>query len=291
VTPTKEKNKKSWSVATASPIDFIDYKIYLKRVYQNRKAEQSSYSYKQYAADLGFAAGTLLHQIVQGYRPLTLKTAEKIAEGLELKSSEKRYFFAMIEYAQGKHPIDKDMAFNTMLEIKAETLATEYDQSCLEYFSEWFHPAVRELVAFADFQDDPQWIADTLHPRIRPAQAKKSLELLKKLNLITYDEELKRWVQTSAHLATSAQVRGVAFSKFHQSMIDLGKKSLANTKSVDRNINALTVSVDRRTFEKIKGLMEEFNQRLTEVVDECQHPDSIYQLNMQLFPLSRKPRS
>ncbi|MGE0171392.1 MAG: TIGR02147 family protein [Oligoflexales bacterium] len=284
----KLKNILESSGFELSPTSFIDYKAFLQSIYTHLKNQNEKYSFKAFAVDMGFSESTIMHQIVQGYRPLTLKTAKKIADALDLSGTDKKYFEALVEFSNAKTVGDKEELFTKMIDLKSNVLASEYDKACLEYFSEWFHPVVRELVGWKDFQYDPMWIADTIQPRIRPQQAKKSLELLEQLNLIAFDKAKDRWVQTSQRISTGSQVRGIAFMRYHQMMIDLAKTSLDRFASKERNVTALTVSVDEAAYQKIKLIVEETNAKVMQIADECGNVDNVYQLNIQLFPFSKK---
>lgn len=268
------------------PTSYLDYKPYLSSLFGAIKRDLGKYTYHQFAEDLGFAPTNIAHQFIRGHRKLSLKAAKTIVKSLELKGAERRYFEYMVDYCNVANPQKREELFQKMLQEKAQILSSEQDKAWLDYLSEWYHPVIRELVGLAGFQSDPQWISDQIQPRIRPEQAKKSLELLETLGFIRFDAESHQFRQTQKELSTGHEVRGIGFTRYHQKMIEMGRESLANIPARWRDISATTFSVDEQTFRKIKSLVHEFNARVLSEVRDCPNPDRIFQMNVQLFPFA-----
>ena len=57
-------------------------------------------------------------------------------------------------------------------------------QTGYEYFSNWYHPVIRELVTMRDFNGDSKSLARMIRPPITVKQAQESVKLLLKLGLI-----------------------------------------------------------------------------------------------------------
>lgn len=273
--------------ANVNPSSFLDYKVYLESLYLAMKTAKGRYSYGKFAEDLGFTASNLLHQIVRGHRPLTLKTAQKIVDALGLKGVEKKYFLGLVQYNNATSVNERESSFHKLVDMKNQVLPTVEDKAWLEFFSEWYHPVVRELVGLPNFNSDPEWISDQIMPRIRPEQAKKSLELLTNLGLVVFDAATKRYTQTQKRIATGQRVRGIGFTRYHQHMIDMGKESLTRVAGSDRDISAITVSVDEATYQKMKALAHEFQMKMLDIAEGVENPDRIYQMNIQLFPFTK----
>lgn len=273
--------------AGVNPSSFLDYKVYLESLYLALKLKVARYSYGKFAEDLGFNASNIMHQIVRGHRPLTVKAAQRIIDAIGLRGTEKKYLLLLVQYNNSTAVNERESLFNKLVEVKNEVLPTTEDKSWLEFFSEWFHPVVRELVGLPEFKSDPEWISDQIMPRIRPEQAKKSLELLERLGLILWDEKNNRYVQTEKRIVTGQRVRGIGFTRYHQHMIDMGKESLTRVPGSARDISAVTVSVDLITYQKMKAMAHEFQMKMLDVAETASEPDRIYQLNIQLFPFTK----
>src|SRR5690606_24621801 len=162
---------------------------------------------------------------------------------------------------------------------KTQKLQAPSQQNELEYFAEWYHPIIRELVGLKDFSDDPEWIQKKLVFNITPKQIKASLDLLQKLNLIAYDSEAKRLVQTGGQVNLDREVSKIAAVRYHQKICEIAKESITKVPSTRRDFNAMTLNLTEeaamRLSEKLYKVCEEVMQYETEV----KNPDQVFQVN------------
>src|SRR6478735_233285 len=191
------------------PSSYLDYRLFFKALYENRKAA-GEYSYQKFAEDLGFKATTVMHQIVQGYRPLTEKAVVGIIEVLDLEHAEAQYLGFLVAFCNAKTSTKREEYFQKLQALKKKTLPDELDKDMLEYFSVWYNPVIWELIGTKNFQPDINWIAKRIRPNLKPAQVKASLELLERLNLIAFDDEAKTYRQTKNRVSTGHRIKGMA---------------------------------------------------------------------------------
>lgn len=271
-----------------TPSGFLDSGSYLQSLYLEMKAKKGAYSYLQFASDLGFAPTNLVHQIIKGHRPLTVKTAEKIADALHLIPHEKKFFLTLVAYERETDHVKKEQTFQDLIALKNRTLTNEIDRKWLEFFGEWYHSVIWEMIAMKDAPSSAEEFAQAIVPKVRVDEVKRSLELLEKLGLIALDRKGRRYVQTTRRLSTGHQVRGIGFTRYHQIMLDMAKESLVRFPAQERDISAMTVSVDEATFEKLKTLIHEFQMKVLDIADSSPAADRVCQVNVQIFPFSKK---
>ncbi len=272
------------------PSSFYNCSDFFRILHKQTKAEAKSYSYRQLSVDLGFSATNLVHLIVQGKRPVTEKAAGKIVESLDLRRDERRYFLALARLTREKVSEKIASSFREVLEIRSGMLTSRLEQDQFAYYSEWYNAVIREMVNMEQFQADPKWISLHIRPSITAKQAEEALELLKKLNLIRFDEELGRYTQTNQIISTGPEVMSLSVQKFHQESIPHGLDSMVNSTPDQRHISALILCVSGSQFEKVKQEIELFQQRLLELEGDrsAGPPDRVVRLNMQLFPASQQ---
>ena len=172
--------------------------------------------------------------------------------------------------------------------MKNRTLNSLLEQAQLAFFQEWYHPVIYEMMRLPDFSSDPYEIAERIKPRIRPEQARKSLELLEKLGLAKYQEVQKRHVATSQQVTTGDEIASIAVVRYHQRMIELAKESITSFEEIERDISAITIAISTETAEKIKHEIQVFRKKMMALADESQETQQVYQLNFQFFPVSVK---
>ncbi len=268
------------------PFTFLDYSKYLEALFQHIK-KQVGYTYSDFSYDLGFGATTYVHQIIRRYRSLTNKNAEKIAARLDLTGAEKKYFLNLVKYAHAKSASNRDAAWKEILKIKANEIAAEPDHDVLEYFSQWYHPVVREYLNLPEATADPAIIAKKMVPSLRPEQVRESLELLERLKLVELDLKSGRLRQTSERVSTGHRVKSHAIVNYHLQMINLARDSLANIPGKERDISAMTLSVSPEVCERIKAMIHAFQLQILEEAEKSVAPDKVIQINIQLFPVTK----
>lgn len=283
ITDQKQDKGKSGDLR---PSAYLDYRLYFHALYEQRKQTSQGYSYQKFAVELGFAATTVMHQIIKGHRPLTLKAATAIATKLEIDKVEKKYLLALVAFCNAKDAAEKAEAFDILQQIKRETTADDLDKDLLSYFSEWQNPVVWELVGTKGFRSDPEWIAKRIKPKLKVEQVKQSLDLLERIGYIARDPETQEYFQTKDRITTSPNIKGIALVSYHHSMIDHAKASLTSISGKRRDVSAVTVSVNEETAQKLRSMIHTFQLQLLDEAQRAGVGDQVYQINFQLFPFT-----
>jgi uncharacterized protein (TIGR02147 family) len=269
------------------PSAFLDAKEYLAGLYARAKASIEQYSYVRFTEDLGFGACNAMYLIIHGKRPLTKKGAEKIAAALGMTGVEKRYLVNLAQAHSVTKKGERAAAFDRLVELKARTVPTELDRQQLEFYNEWHHAVILELLALPDAKDDAEWIAASLTPGVTPLKVEKSLELLKKLGHIKLDPALGRHVPSNAVLSTGGEVVGMAVMRYHQQMIGLAKDALTDVDPFQRDVSAVTIAMPAGRIDELKAKIQAFRKELLALSAGAADADSILQVNVQLFPVAR----
>ena len=274
---------------TTPPSHFYSVKDFFKSLYHAMKATQKNYSYRQLSLDLGFSETNLFHLISTGKRPVTEEVTEMVISVLRFRPIERKYFQALARLSREKKADEVSKAYKEVLELK-KSMLTEMDQDHFAYYSEWYIVVLRELVALDEFQADAKWIAANIRPAISLRQAEHALAVLKKLDLIRFDELTGLWCQTQRVLSTGSEVLSLSVRKYHQESIPQALEALVNVPQSERHISGLVLSLNQDQFGKVKAEIEAFQARLLQIegMREATKPDRIVTLNMQLFPSFQK---
>ncbi|MBC7531867.1 MAG: TIGR02147 family protein [Oligoflexus sp.] len=274
------------AVKETKPSSWLDYRLYLKSLYTYCKEAKEGYSYQKFAEDLGFNGTTVMHQIVNGYRPLSAKAGKQVVDCLGLDAREARYFLTLIAFSHAKNAQSREENFQLLQALKRQTLPDEIDRNLLDYFSQWYHPVIWELIGIQGFRPEVAWIAKKIIPNVKPSAVQDSLELLLKLGLIVIDAETKTYRQTKNRVATGHRIKGLALVSYHGSMIDHAKSALTSISGTRRDVSAVTVSVNEETAKKLRDMIHTFQLQLLDEAERAGTGDQVYQINIQLFPFT-----
>lgn len=267
--------------------DYSDYRALLRDLYADRKAKDAKFSYRYMAQKAGFKSAGFFSQIIQGKTNISIRTALSLAGVFKLKSYELEYFENLVNFNQARTQADKQHYFQKLIALKKAKLKT-LDERQFEFFTKWYYPAVRELLGIIPFTDDYKELGESLVPRISPAEARESIKVLERLNLIRKNP-YGIYERLDATLTTGDVWQSTAITGFQIETLDLARRSYDLTDKEFRAHSTLTLCLSHGEFRWIKGELGAVRKRILEMAKNAPHPDRVYQLNINLFPLSRIP--
>lgn len=265
--------------------DFADYRAYLKDWYRRQQESERKISYRRLAADIGFKSPGHFSLIVNGKANLSLKIMDRFIRYLGLTKKEAEYFQALVLYNQAKVIEEKKRYFERMMSFK-QFRVRSIDADQYEFLEKWYYMAVREVLAIHPFKNDYAALAQMIEPAITAEDAKRAIETLKRLGLITRDAQ-GRYLRVDTVLASGPEAPALATHTFLNQALDLAKAALDRIPREERFLAATTVSVSKGTFEEIREEVRNFRKRILEMAQRDPHPDRIYQFQFHVFPLSK----
>ena len=149
---------------THSIFEFLDYRAWLEAIFFEMKKQLKTYSYLKFSKELKLGSSNV-HLVISGKRLLTAKTGDKIAKSLALDTAEKKYLDLLVEY--GASTAEQRAAlFKKLIDVRMKRLASATEREELEFFTEWYHLAIIELLRIPESSDDAEWLAQKLSPRV-----------------------------------------------------------------------------------------------------------------------------
>lgn len=263
--------------------DYYDYRKFLKDFYDQGKAEHSYFSYRYMGQKVNMDPGYLV-KVVQGKWHIAEKSIPDFAKMCKLNEKESQYFETLVQFGKAKTEGDAKRFFEILLnfrDIKLDSLtAMQY-----EFYQKWYHSAVRAILGYYTFDGDFALLGQQLSPQITEKQARESITLLVRLELIEQDETGNYHV-TKANITTGSEWSAIAISEFQKEMMKIAASSIDRIKRDKRDISTLTMAIPESLVDAIKERTREYRNAIIKLVNECDEVDSIYQLNIQFFPLT-----
>jgi len=265
--------------------EFMDYREYLKLLFDEKKREHQFYSYRLFSQKAGFKSPNFLKLVVDGDRNLTKESVFKVAKAFGFNKKETDYFENLVFLNQSKTLDEKNTYLTRLMRHRLRSDPRKMEESEYEYYSNWYNPVIHELVTAVDFKDDFRKLAATVVPPVTAIDAEKSVQLLLRLRFILKRAD-GRYEKTSASLTTGPQVRSVAVANYHKAMMQLASESIERFSSDQRDISSLTISVSDEMYKTIIEKLQVFRKELLELAETVRKPAKVAQLNLQFFPLS-----
>lgn len=269
-----------------SVYEYVDYRAFMRDHFAASKAASQKYSFRYLARKAGFTSSNFLKLVMDGDRNLGPQAIEKVAKAMKLDPHETEFFAQLVALNQAQTVAERNRAFEVVAANQRFRAAKKLDGPLFEYLTHWYYPAIRELAARADFVDDPAWIVSQIQPAIEPRQAKAALETLMNLGLLlrTASGKVERG---EASLTTGHEVRSVVIPAYHLQMIEQAAKAVERVPPEQRYVSATTVCIKESSLEDLKAKIQRFREEMLHRCDTEEEPERVFQLCIQLFPLSK----
>lgn len=266
---------------------YIDYRSFLRHYYEEQKKNSGFFSYRYFAQKAGINSPNFLKQVIESKRNLTTLTVDKFIKALKLTEKEAQFFRHLVLFNQAKSVQDKQLHYAVMLSLMHTVKEQRLTALQHEYYNHWFMPVVRELVSLYDFKGDYKKLASAVTPSISAHEARFAVKLLLNLKLI---EQLPdgSYRQVGAAIVSDSSLARMAIRSFNREMLKKADLALDKTSVEERQIYGVTVGVSRECYDVLVAEMAAFRDRVVAIVNRDTSSDRVYQMNLQLFPLTRQ---
>jgi uncharacterized protein (TIGR02147 family) len=272
--------------ARISVFEYMDYRKFLGDYYQFKKSLNRHFSHRLFALKAGIKSTGYFSEVLHGRRNLSKAQSQKFCKAMDLGEKEQAYFELLVDFCHAQSAVARQSIYESMLKampIKVQQVR----QSQLEYFSTWYHVAVREALAIVKIKGKGDELAGLLDPPITAAQARSAIKLLQTLGLIVADPEGYWKASHVSLLSPEDPGSSLLLRAFQGEMMGKAREALDRVPQEARDISCVTMSVSGEGLGRIKGLVSEFHKRVLETVQTDRGEDRVVQLNLQVFPLTR----
>ncbi len=233
----------------------------LQKEFENRCEKNRHYSLRSFARSLRIPVSSI-QGILSGSRPLTPKTAERLA-----------YTLGWIE------------------DLKPQDQAPtpqEYQQLTLDMFSvisDWYHYAILELTKTKGFKPDPVWVAKRL--KISASEVRIAVERMGRLGLL--EVKPNSWTEKEEG-ADITNISGVASSegsrKYQRQSLQKSLQAVEEVPVELRDHTSMVMGIDPEDLPEAREMIKEFRRRFTKKLESKKNPKEVYQIQISFFPLT-----
>ncbi len=266
---------------------YTDYRKFVKDYYLSKKKSIRRFSYRSFSEKAGFSSPNFIKLVIDGKKNLGKESVSKLCKAMELRKKEAEYFSYLVFFNQAKTTIEKNYYFGLLASIRTPKNVQTLDFRQYEFFNNWYNTVVREIIKGKKVDSvDPSAVARMILPNITPGQVKKSIKLLKELDLIKIENGT--YIQSSPLIQTEPELQSLAVRNYHKKMIVLSGSAVEDIPRDKRNISCITGKISEKGYERIKKRIAEFREELMQILSEDDNVDQVYQINFQVFPLTKK---
>ena len=271
---------------TRLPIfEYTDFRRFLEDRLAELRNEDAKYSRRYICKRLELAGNNYLKLIIDGARNLTEPVARKLVSAIGLRKDEASFFLDLVRYNHAKSIEAKAEALETLKKNRRFRDIHQLQLDHLAYMVDPLTLALREMVNYPDFREDPAWIAKQLTFKASRVQIEAGLEKLIGLELIKRDDR-GRLQATYLHTATGDKLGSVPLRMFHRTMLEFAQRAIELPVET-RYFRGLTMSIPAELYPKIVDEYCRFVEKVRAMVDGGDDCDHVYHLETGLFPLAR----
>jgi uncharacterized protein (TIGR02147 family) len=269
--------------------EFVNYRLYLQEfLAEHKKDSEPDFSHKMILAKMGISSTGFLSNVVAGRKNLTPIQIIKLAKILKMNKAEAAYFEAMVYFTQAKLIDEKNEYFNRLVTLQKVNLKV-LDKKKMSVFSKWYYVVVRELLYFYRYNgSNPSSLGHLVEPTIRQSEAEHAIKYLEELGLIEKDAG-GYYKQVENAVTSGDEVRSLHLTNFQIATMELAKRAIQRIPAADRDVSVLTMTLSQDTFLMVKSELQHIRKRIAKIAVDEDKPDRVYQLNIQFFPVSKKP--
>ncbi len=265
-------------------IHYQDYRAFLKDWMQFLGFQDSTLTLEKLAEKSGVALGCF-QKFFEKSVGLTSTTLGKIIPYLALTQYEKNYLKLLRTIAESEDSAERVQALEKLKTTHASKPEGDFNFDDYQYMSHWYYVAIREMASLPDFQMSAEWIQSKLHFEVSIEDLSEALVYLKQKGLIEIDVEGKARA-TEKHLDCTGGLYRLSLAQFHEQMLALAQESITKTARQDRKMLSHTVAIPQNRVAEAKAILEDAWQRVAELSSTFQRADSVYHLELALFPLT-----
>jgi uncharacterized protein (TIGR02147 family) len=267
---------------------YQDYRAFLRAYYRARKAQKDGFSLRAFSRRVGLRSPNYLKLVIDGARNLTPDMAIRFAEGCGLSGQATEYFCELAALNQARTSKERELHYRRIKRFRRFRSVQRLDAAHDAYHSHWFIPAIRELVSHRAFAEDPKWIAKTLLPGISVPEVERALQVLLQLGLLVRDAASGRLLQAEPLLETGEGPLSHHVANFHRAMMAHAAEAIDRVPRAEREIASLTLCLSQPRLLALKSELEEIRRDLLQRYQADGESERVVQVNLQMFPLSRK---
>jgi hypothetical protein len=290
---------------------YADFRRYLRDYYVDRKSRVRRFSYRAFSRAAGFVSPNFILQVMEGEKNLTEESAARLAQAMGLAGEETAYFLDLVRFGQAKDVETRGRAMESLESHRRRERPASLGDDDAAYLAHWYLPVIRELAALPDFSEDPAWIARRLVFPVPEKAIRSALAFLERRGYLERSgsgagrggkgkagrrdgkpgkDGAGRLRPRDKALATGAIPPGVlaqAARAYHLQMAELARQAIFTLPTDRRSVANTTLSLSAEGYARALERIEALRAELLGLAAREPGASGLYQLNVNLFPLTR----
>lgn len=277
-------------------VDYLDFRNYLSDYYQYRrelsKNDIRPYNYAVFSAAANIKSPNYLKLIIEGRRNLSDEMVVKFAKALGLSKEQMEEFRLLVLYGQASDPAERNLHLKALNEkrVNSKLKSGEIDQKTWEKIPSWIAWILYSLVDQKNVSFEPEKLRETLRNKASVEEIQEALLTLLNSGELVRDSEAGEMKKARSLMESADEIPVALIRKLQAELMYLGLESLFQDSATEREFGSATLALTKQEFEELRFALRKIRkeaQKNIGVKRLTSKGERIYQLNLQLFPITK----
>lgn len=277
--------------------DYMDYRKYLADFYlfrrEQTKTDLRPYNYQMFSAAANIKSPQYLRLIIDGKRNLSDDMVAKFAKALNLGRDHTDELRVLVHFTQATDPAERNRHLKALMELRVsqKIKSGEIDSKAFEQIPGWVAWILYSMTDLKNVKFDIQSLKQLLGEKATQDEIQQALNKLLESGQLVRDPETNEVKKARPLMENADNIPVALVRKLQAELLYLGMESLFQDEPLEREFGTVTLSLTEKEFEEIKFKLRQIRKQLTKdnSIARAQNPgERIYQLNIQLFPVTHK---
>jgi uncharacterized protein (TIGR02147 family) len=274
--------------------EYMDYRLFLADFYRAKKAQTRMsirpYSYAIFSAAADIKSPNYLKMIIEGKRNLSMDMVSKFAKACSFNKAQTDEFRLLVVFNQSEDPADRNYALKQLSEYRVDQKLKqgELDRKVFEKVPNWVGWIIYALVDQQGVTFETSQLKDLLRGKASESEINEALENLIRTGELVRDPQTQQ-IAKGKPTEAPEEIPSALVRKLQMQLMYLGLESLYQDNATEREFGSLTLSLTEKEFEDIKFKLRQMRKSLHKenaISRMSTKGERVYQLNLQLFPVS-----
>lgn len=284
---------------TVAPIiaEYMDYRKMLQDFYLFRRDQSKKqirpYSYSTFAAAANIKSPNYLKMIIEGKRNLSPEMIGRFAKAMGLHKADADQFRLLVQFNQSADTSERNLILNSLSEMRVENQmkAGEIDRKAWDRLPSWVAWVLYALLDQANVDFRIETLHGLLRGKAKNDEIEAALKSLVDTGEVTFDPETKIYAKSKNRAESHDEIPVALIRKLQSQLMLLGLESLYQDNPTEREFGTLTLALTQHEFEELRFKLRQMRKQAHKDISinrMTTQGDRVYQLNLQLFPVSEK---
>ncbi len=275
--------------------DYMIYRKFLSDWYQYRRSlsrkDIHPYNYAMFSAAADIKSPNYLKMIIEGRRNLSEEMVIKFSKALGFSKEQYNEFHLLVLFDQATDPATRNFHLKELSDFRVQSQLRkgQIDKKVWDKMPNWVTWILYAMLDLGGINFNPQQIRGLLRGKASESEIEEALQSLIDSGEAVVDESTGSLKKGKIFVGPPDEVPVALVRKLQSQLMYLGLESLFQDPPTEREFGSLTLSLTKEEFEEIRFKLRQLRKQLNKdnsIKRMTSRGERVYQLNLQLFPLS-----